>query len=162
MRQWAYESTARMLKHFGFTNFKQVEQCIAPYDDDALSRAVHGGTRQGQLSRFEDMVQAAFGESFMEGYPSLRDAQWWTDYKARQLERIRATGVPVGTFTAPNPWPPTHGSGASVTTLATANGDGQRAVRARNTNAATHLKWSQRSCMGLGRVELPTSRLSGD
>jgi hypothetical protein len=34
-------------------------------------------------------------------------------------------------------------------------------VKAKNTNAATHIKWLQRNCMGLGRVELPTSRLSG-
>lgn len=119
MRQWAYESMARMLKHLGFSNFKQVEQCIAPYDDDALSRAVHGGSRQGQLSRFEDMVQAAFGESFMEGFPGLKNAPWWTDYKARHLERIRATGVPVGTFTAPNASPQTESNGASAPALAT-------------------------------------------
>jgi ppGpp synthetase/RelA/SpoT-type nucleotidyltranferase len=118
MRQWAYESTARMLKHLGFTNIKQVDQCIAPYDDDALSRAVHGG-RQGQLSRFEDMVQAAFGESFMEGFPGLRNTPWWVGYKTRQLERIRATGVPVGTLTAPNAaWAATRGNGAPATASA--------------------------------------------
>jgi ppGpp synthetase/RelA/SpoT-type nucleotidyltranferase len=97
MAKWAYESTALVLKQLGFTNFRQVDECIAPYDHDSLSRAVHG-TRQGQLTRFEDMVQAALGESFVNGYPSLIHLQWWMDYRAGRLAKIRATGVPVGTY----------------------------------------------------------------
>ena len=133
MRQSGYESMARMLKHLGFTNFKQVDQCIAPYDDDALSRAVHGGTRQGQLSRFEDMVQAAFGESFMGGFPSLKNARWWTDYKARQLQRIRATGVPVGTYRVQSSelFPERNSTPQAASTLSTSlpeQGDGVAAL----------------------------------
>ena len=98
MAQWAYESTARMLRQLGFTNFAQVDACIAPYDHDALSRAVHG-TRQGQLTRFEDMIHAAFGDSFLKGYPYFANDPWWRDYKNARLAKIRASGVPVGEFT---------------------------------------------------------------
>jgi ppGpp synthetase/RelA/SpoT-type nucleotidyltranferase len=101
MARWSYEYTARVLRHLGFMNFEQIDECIAPYNDDALSRAVHGA-RQGQLTRFEDMIHAALGDYFVEGNlpHSTRDA-WWRDYKGRRLEKIRAAGVPVGQFVLP-------------------------------------------------------------
>jgi putative GTP pyrophosphokinase len=34
----SYEWVARMLRRMGFTNFRQIDECIANYDDDALSR----------------------------------------------------------------------------------------------------------------------------
>jgi putative GTP pyrophosphokinase len=52
MTDYSYEWTARMLRRYGFANFQQIEVCIAPYDDDILSRVI-AGTRQGQLRRFE-------------------------------------------------------------------------------------------------------------
>ena len=104
----SYEYMARMLRQLGFTNFEEIDKCIAPYDDDALSRAVHG-SRQGQLTRFEDMIQAALGESFVEGnFAGLSRDAWWRDYRAKRLARIRATGVPVGEFA----FTATNGDGA--------------------------------------------------
>ena len=98
MAPWSYEFTARMLRQLGFADFEDIDQCIAPYDHDALSRAVHS-TRQGQLTRFEDMIQAALGESFIEGnMPHMVNQTWWRDYRADRLRRIRAAGVPVGQF----------------------------------------------------------------
>jgi hypothetical protein len=99
MAKWAYESTARQLRHLGFTNFEEVDRCIAPYDADALSRTVWG-TRQGQLTRFEDMIHAAFGESYLESDPHLALVPWWREWKSQRLEKIRAAGVPVGGFAA--------------------------------------------------------------
>jgi ppGpp synthetase/RelA/SpoT-type nucleotidyltranferase len=101
MAKWSYEYTARMLRQLRFTNFEQIDKCIAPYDVDALSRAVHG-SRQGQLTRFEDLIHAALGESFIEGnFDYLSRDGWWRDYKGRRLEKIRATGCPVGQFAIP-------------------------------------------------------------
>ena len=63
MRDWVYESTAEMLRQFGFNNFRELEECIAGYNDDELSRRVWGG-RQGQLTRFETMLLAGMGRPF--------------------------------------------------------------------------------------------------
>jgi ppGpp synthetase/RelA/SpoT-type nucleotidyltranferase len=98
MKQWSYEYTARMLRQLGFTNFEEIETSIAPYDDDLVSRAVHG-SRQGQLTRFEDLIHAALGPAFVEGnFANLSRDSWWRDYKARRLERIKAAGFPTGGF----------------------------------------------------------------
>jgi ppGpp synthetase/RelA/SpoT-type nucleotidyltranferase len=97
MAQWAYESTARMLRQLGFTNFAQVDHAIAPYDDDRLSRAIWG-SRMGQLMRFEAMIQAAVGEPFLSAYPQFANQDWWQKTIAWRLSKIRESGVPVAHF----------------------------------------------------------------
>jgi hypothetical protein len=98
MTDFSYEYMASLLRQLGFSNFDEIDRCIAPYDDDALSRAVHG-SRQGQLRRFEDMIHAALAESFVErNFPGNKSVAWWRDYEAQHLARIRSAGVPVGHF----------------------------------------------------------------
>lgn len=105
MAKWTYEYTARMLRQLGFVDFEQINQCVAPYDHDALSRAVDG-TRQGQLSRFENMIQAALGESFVEGqWASFTNSDWWRQWRQERLDRMRAAGVLVGQFAFTRPTP---------------------------------------------------------
>jgi hypothetical protein len=50
-----YSYTTRLLRRLGFTNLAQVEAALGDYDDDRISR-IMWGSRQGQLSRFEDVI----------------------------------------------------------------------------------------------------------
>jgi putative GTP pyrophosphokinase len=94
MTQWSYDYIARIVRNMGFGSLQQVDECVAGYDDDRVSR-VAWGSRQGQISRFEDILLAAMGEGF---------APWrWSDefFKQRyseRLERFRASDIKVGQY----------------------------------------------------------------
>jgi hypothetical protein len=49
MRDFSYQFETRTLRALGFSSLHQLDVAIAGYDDDAVSRIIHGG-RQGQLS----------------------------------------------------------------------------------------------------------------
>ena len=100
MALYSYDWTARMLRRLGFTNFRQIDECIIGYDDDRLSRQYHG-TRQGQLSRFELQLLAAMGPNFIERHPWTPSSEYWPAYFKRQLERLEQLGVKTGAY-APN------------------------------------------------------------
>jgi hypothetical protein len=99
MTVMGYEWDARLLRRLGFTNFQQIDECIAPYDHDALSRRVHGN-RQGQLTRFEDMLLASMGDGFLDRHP-WSNQSWWRPWRERLLERMRAADVKIGNFVPP-------------------------------------------------------------
>lgn len=94
--KWSYEYTAKLLRRLGFVNFQQIAECIAPYNDDTLSRSIHG-TRQGQLSRFEDMLLAALSDRFIERHHLASD-KWYRYMLQRRLDKIRTLSVPCGQF----------------------------------------------------------------
>lgn len=94
--KWSYEYMARLLRRLGFSNFQQIADCLAPYNDDSLSRLLHG-TRQGQLTRFEDMLLAAMGDRFIERHHLYSEA-WYRDMLQRRLDKIRALQVPSGQY----------------------------------------------------------------
>ena len=96
MRDWAYASTAAMLRRFGFNNFRELEECIAGYNDDELSRRVWGG-RQGQITRFETMLLAGMGERFLDEHQFGKE-KWWRDWKLGSLEKMKALGIPTGMY----------------------------------------------------------------
>lgn len=96
MRAASFEWTAKMLRRLGFSNFRQIDQAIAPYDHDAVSRAVYGN-RQGQLTRFEDMLLAAMGQGFIDRHEWAR-WPWWRNWKENHLERVRSKGVTIGSY----------------------------------------------------------------
>ena len=91
-----YDWTAKLLRRLGFTNFSQIEKAIAPYDHDALSRTIHGN-RQGQLTRFEDMILAATGQDFIEKH-ELANTTWWRSWKQAHLDKMRNGGIAIGTY----------------------------------------------------------------
>jgi len=99
MAQWNYDWTARLLRKLGFSNFEEVDECIRPYDDDTLSRQVFG-SRQGQLSRFELLLQAGMGHSFQERHPWALE-KWWADRAQRKLDQLSALGIEVGRYRPP-------------------------------------------------------------
>lgn len=97
MASYSYDWTARMLRRLGFMNFKQIDECIAGYDDDGISRRYHG-TRQGQLTRFELQLAAAMGPYFIERHPWVPNSEFWPAHLKRQLERLQQLGVKTGTY----------------------------------------------------------------
>ncbi len=86
MTEASYDWAARMLLKLGFTNFRQIDECIAEYDDDYISRLAWG-ERQGQVLRLETQLLAGMGSYFIENHPLAVDSGWirtWT----RILERM--------------------------------------------------------------------------
>lgn len=83
-----YDWTARLLLKLGFTNFRQIDDCIAGYDDDRVSRLAWG-ERQGQALRFETQLLAGMGLYFIEKHPLAVDSGWvktWKDVLNRLLK----------------------------------------------------------------------------
>jgi putative GTP pyrophosphokinase len=87
MSSWSYDWVARRIRRLGFSSIAQVDELLAGFDDDRISRVIWG-SRQGQLSRFEDTVLAAMGEELIRRNPL-------GVYKYR-LEKLRKAGIPVG------------------------------------------------------------------
>jgi ppGpp synthetase/RelA/SpoT-type nucleotidyltranferase len=96
MAQWSYSYTANLLRQLGFETLSQLEECIEGYDDDCVCRAVWG-LRQGQLTRFEMILQAAMGENFVNRHPWCRDQTWLRHFEGK-LERLRNAGIPIGSY----------------------------------------------------------------
>jgi hypothetical protein len=94
-----YSYTTRLLRRLGFTNLAQVEAALGDYDDDRISR-IMWGSRQGQLSRFEDVILVSMGEGFIGRHPGAwaRDdsGSWWTP-KAR-LRKVSDAGITIGSY----------------------------------------------------------------
>lgn len=96
--QAGVQARLRVLRREGFTDLRRLNKAIAPYDDDLISRIVHGG-RQGQLTRMECVLLAAMGQEYIRRHPWARsDAPWWADILDSWLIRIRGAGIPVGTY----------------------------------------------------------------
>ncbi len=96
MSEYSYEWTARLLKALGFRDLDEVQKAITPYDDHKLS-LIAEGARQGQVSRFEFMLQAALGDLFLQRHPLKRD-DWYAGRLQKILDRMKEKGVPIGTY----------------------------------------------------------------
>ena len=94
MTAFSYEWAARVLRRLGFSNLQELEDAIAGYDDDRISRLLHGN-RQGQLTRLEDVLLASLGEEFIERHPwSHGDyGRYFRPLLAQRLERLREAGI---------------------------------------------------------------------
>ncbi|WP_085244493.1 GTP pyrophosphokinase [Mycobacterium paraense] len=98
MREWSYTFATRLLKRLGFTTLKQVERAMSGYNDDAISRIIHGG-RMGQLTRFEDVLLASMGQNFIDNHPWYpTESGWFENNCERKLERLKAVNISVGNY----------------------------------------------------------------
>jgi putative GTP pyrophosphokinase len=79
MKDWTYRWTASLLSKLGFVNFEELDRVLEDLDDDFLSRRIWGG-RQGQLTRFEDMLMAAMGDNYLTAAPN---SEWRRPYFER-------------------------------------------------------------------------------
>ncbi len=93
---FSYDWTARLLKKLGFRTLEQVERCVRDYDDDRLSRLA-AGSRQGQTTRFEYMLLAGMGDSFLQRH-AYANQSWWSDAHRGALESLRASGIEIRNY----------------------------------------------------------------
>ncbi len=91
---FSYEYTARSLRRLGFTSIDQVDACIKDYDDDLLSRT-RWGSRQGSITRFEDMLLAGMGSVYIE---RLTNDAHWRDFLRESLAAYKEHGIPVRNY----------------------------------------------------------------
>lgn len=96
MTPFSYDYLARQLRHIGFNNFQQIDECIAGYDDDEVSRTIWG-SRLGQIGRFEDLLLAGMGGNFSTLHPYSKEA-WWSPRNERALRKIRDAGIVVRNY----------------------------------------------------------------
>jgi len=99
MTDFSYYLTADQLREIGFTDFKQIDECISRYNDDQLSRILWG-SRQGQISRFEYQLLAGMGDNYIKHHPWGIN-QWFVDARQRDLKEFRQAGIQVGTYLLP-------------------------------------------------------------
>ena len=96
MKEYGYEWSAKLLKRLGFNDLKKVEAAISPYDDRQLSRIAENGL-VGQLSRFEMMLLAALGHTYLQRHP-WQGEEWFELREKRQLQSFMDAGIPTSTF----------------------------------------------------------------
>jgi hypothetical protein len=97
MADWNYRWTARLLAHLGVFDLGTLDSLVSGYDDHEISIKIFG-SRQGQLSRFEYVLLAALGETFIEKYPATNEAyrEWITKGHQARLNKLREVGIPIG------------------------------------------------------------------
>jgi len=96
MKRWSYEFTAELLRKLGFETLSQLDECVSGYDDAAVSHTLWG-SRQGQLSRFEDTLLAGMGEHFISRHP-WRQGEVWTKLFRDKLKKLANAGIAVGAY----------------------------------------------------------------
>jgi hypothetical protein len=93
--EYSYQFTTELLRRLGFKDLEEVDSVITGLNDDRITRAIHG-SRQGQLTRFEDMLLAAMGEKFITQHPwSTHEDEWFVNLATRRLEKLREAGLVV-------------------------------------------------------------------
>lgn len=103
MSDWSYSWTAGIVKRLGFSDLKQLETAMSPYDDNELSGIVWGG-RQGQLTRFETVLLAALGEDYIERH-KWRHEEWFRNQENSRLKKLRESGISISTYKLATPDP---------------------------------------------------------
>lgn len=96
MTEFSYQWMAKLLRGLGFSDFKDIEECISGYDDDQLSRVLWG-TRQGQLSRFEYLLLAGMAENFIK-FHLWKNQDWFISSRQKDLEKLREAGIAIGAY----------------------------------------------------------------
>jgi ppGpp synthetase/RelA/SpoT-type nucleotidyltranferase len=97
MSDFSYQWTARLLHRLGFINLAEVDECTKGMDDSQISRILYGA-RQGQLTRFEDVLLASMGESFILAHPWVEGSasQWYIPIAIKRLQKLRDAGIQIG------------------------------------------------------------------
>ncbi len=96
MTDFSYQFTARLLRRIGFSDFREIEECIGGYDDDHLSRILWS-TRQGQITRFEYQLLAGMGENYIK-YHQWSKYDWFIQDRRKELDKFRQAGIEIGTY----------------------------------------------------------------
>ena len=96
MSDFSYDWTVRLLQRLGFSSLDQVDQCIQRYDDNQLTKHT-GRPRQGQLTRFENLLIAGMGEIYILRHQwSTED--WFVQWRRELLSKFVENGIPIGSY----------------------------------------------------------------
>jgi ppGpp synthetase/RelA/SpoT-type nucleotidyltranferase len=96
MTDFSYQFTAGLLRRIGFSDFREIEECIGGYDDDHLSRILWS-TRQGQITRFEYQLLAGMGENYIK-YHHWSKYDWFIQDRRKELDKFRQAGIEIGAY----------------------------------------------------------------
>jgi ppGpp synthetase/RelA/SpoT-type nucleotidyltranferase len=105
MTEYGYEAEARSLSAIGFRTIGQIAECIQGYDDDVISRA-QWGSRVGQLARFQGLLMAGMGASYIAKRYSSEP--WLRNYQSTLLDRLRKADIAIGNYAPLPTTPPTQ------------------------------------------------------
>lgn len=101
VRDYSYEYMAKQLVRLGFSNIKQVDDCIKSYDDDKISRILWY-SRLGQISRFEGILIAGMGENYISNHPWNGD-EWFVNSTKKRLEKLKNANITIGNYNPKTP-----------------------------------------------------------
>ena len=96
MGDFNYHFLAKNLRQMGFENFKQINECVEGYDDDSVSRILHL-TRQGQISRFEDILLAGMGENYSKLHVWHKES-WFCENNKYKLAKLSEANINIGKY----------------------------------------------------------------
>jgi putative GTP pyrophosphokinase len=96
MSDFSYQFTAEVLRNMGFSTLGKVDEAIGAYNDDLVSRAIRK-SRYGQLTRFEDTLLAAMGETFILRH-SWGIEPWFISWSLQGLQSLKTAGIPIGNY----------------------------------------------------------------
>lgn len=94
--EWQYTFTVQLLKRLGFRSLEQVDESIRNYDGDRLSRIVYG-TRQGQIARFEYMLLAAMGDTYIQRHTFSANS-WFEQMTRERLSKFHDAKIEIGAY----------------------------------------------------------------
>jgi putative GTP pyrophosphokinase len=100
MTALSYDAAAAMLKKIGFSNLKQVNDCIKDYDHDSISKVLWG-FRQGQIRRLEDTLLAGMGENYIKHHPLSLDKEFSKQCN-QFLKKMKKNNIPIGNYVPTN------------------------------------------------------------
>ncbi|RPK29530.1 GTP pyrophosphokinase [Paenibacillus xylanexedens] len=99
MTEFSYMYMTNHLLHMGFKNFKQIDDCIKNYDADKVSKIIWGN-RQGQITRFEEVLLAGLGENIKHLHPYVQgtDSEFWIRRWTHKLNGLKESGIEIGSY----------------------------------------------------------------
>ncbi|MGW0967220.1 GTP pyrophosphokinase [Streptomyces sp. NPDC002516] len=99
---FSYSWTVDLLNSLGFADLAEVDKAVNGFNDSELSRIIYG-SRQGQLSRFEDVLLAALGEQYIDRHPYNRgnEDDWFPPVVRAYMGKLIDAGIEVGTRKLP-------------------------------------------------------------
>ncbi|MCQ4088450.1 GTP pyrophosphokinase family protein [Saccharibacillus sp. JS10] len=99
MTDFSYKYFASHLIEMGFSDFKQIDDCINGLDSISISRTIWG-QRQGQLSRFEDALLTGMGENFkrLHPYAQRENREEWYSFWDSRFKKLEEAGIEIGNY----------------------------------------------------------------
>lgn len=105
MSRFSYKFTADLVTGLGFETLQSIEEALSGIDDDYISRILYG-SRQGQLTRFEDALLVALGQHYINHHPwSSQGERWYAPTLQERMRRLTESGVSVGRYSIDNAEP---------------------------------------------------------